>query len=82
MLLARTAIARHGVDMRFAAAAVLAATLASSPGCAHHQLTNKEVAIGAVVMVMIGGLVYLGVSQCQKGASFCEDKPPSSIGRR
>ena len=47
-------------------------------GCArqHHQLTNRQVAIGAGVVVGFALLLYLAVEQCNKGASFCDDDPP------
>jgi len=57
-------------------AAIVAASLWLHPGCAHRQLTNQEVAIGAIAVAFMGGLVYLAVTQCEKGVNYCENKPP------
>jgi hypothetical protein len=53
--------------------AVIAA-LATS-GCAHKQLTNRQVAIGAAVVVGVGLLLYLAIEQCNKGAAYCDNSP-------
>ena len=47
-------------------------------GCAkqNHQLTNRQFAIGAGVVVGVALLLFLAVEQCHKGASFCDDDPP------
>jgi hypothetical protein len=46
-------------------------------GCAHdhRQLTNKQVAIGVVVVVGAAALLYLAIAQCHKGASYCDNSP-------
>jgi len=64
--------------MRYLAAPVLGLSLACA-SCAHgqhHQLTNRQVVIGAAAVVGIALLVYLAVEQCHKGANFCDDDPP------
>jgi hypothetical protein len=33
------------------------------------------VAIGAAVVVGLGLLLYLAISQCDKGANFCDNEP-------
>lgn len=60
-----------------ALALVVSLGLAGS-GCArqHHQLTNRQFAIGAGAVVGLALLLYLAVEQCHKGASFCDDDPP------
>lgn len=57
------------------AAILLGTSLSASSGCAHHQLTNKQIAIGAAVAVGVGVLVVLAVSQCHKGANYCDNSP-------
>lgn len=62
--------------MKRAIAFLLCAALAG--GCAHKQLTNKQVAIGVGAVVGVALLLYLAISQCHKGANFCDnqDDPP------
>jgi len=57
------------------AAAILCASLGASPGCAHRQVTNRDVVIGAAVVAGFALLVYLAVSQCHKGANYCDNSP-------
>lgn len=57
---------------------VIAAGLAGQPACAHRQLTNQQVAVGAVIAVGVVGLIYLVVTQCHKGPGFCGDQSPST----
>ncbi len=60
--------------MRMILALLLCGALASV-GCAHKQVTNKQVAIGIGVVVGLSLLLYLAVSQCNKGANFCDNEP-------
>lgn len=62
---------RRWFAMRSVMALTLSAALAS--GCAHKQLTNKQVAIGVGAVVGITLLVYLAIAQCNKGANFCDN---------
>lgn len=55
-------------------AVVLAVSLTA--GCAHKQPTNKQLAIGAAVVVGLGLLLYLAVEQCDKGANYCDNSSP------
>ena len=68
--------------MRSRIAALLAvASLASQPACAHRQLSNEQVAFGVVVAAGVTGLVFLAVTQCRKGQTYCESAPPARLGR-
>lgn len=44
-------------------------------GCAHKQLTTKQVVGGAAVIVGLSLLLYLAVEQCNKGAAYCDNMP-------
>jgi hypothetical protein len=56
-------------------AATLSLALAASSGCAHAQLTNRELAIGAVAVTVVSLIVYLAVIQCRKGPTYCDNAP-------
>ena len=58
-----------------AATLALALGLGANPGCAHRQVTNREVAIGAVAVVGVTALVWLAIVQCRKSAAFCDNSP-------
>lgn len=60
------------------AALALCVALATQPGCAHRQLTNQQVAAGAVgVVAVVGLLVLLGMaSDCDRSGP-CPKPPPS-----
>ena len=67
---------RQGPRRGGLAALLLSAHLASS-GCAHgHPLTNRQVAIGVIVGSAAVVLIVLAVTQCHKGAAYCDDSPP------
>jgi hypothetical protein len=52
---------------------VMVVVLLFGSGCAHKQPTNKQVAIGAAVVVGLGLLLYLAIAQCDKGAAYCDN---------
>jgi hypothetical protein len=54
--------------------AVVLATGATA-GCAHKQPTDRQLVIGAAVVVGLGLLLYLAVEQCHKGANYCDNSP-------
>ena len=56
-------------------ALLVTASLAGQPACVHHQLTNKQVGIGAIIAVGVTGLVLLMVHECAKGPGFCNEGP-------
>ena len=56
-------------------ALVMSSWLVLSSGCAHKQPTNKQLAIGAGVVVGLSLLLYLAITQCDKGANFCDNSP-------
>lgn len=60
-------------DMRRISALLVALTLTS--GCAHRQLTNRQLATGGAVVVGIAALLWLAVAQCRKSAAFCDNSP-------
>ncbi|MBA3500392.1 MAG: hypothetical protein M4D80_05840 [Myxococcota bacterium] len=52
---------------------MVAVVLWGSGGCAHKQPTNKQIAIGAAIVVGLGLLLYLAIEQCNKGANYCDN---------
>lgn len=50
----------------------LVAVLASSTGCAHKQLTNRQVALGVVSAAAVVGLVVLLALQCNELTMDCK----------
>lgn len=55
----------HDDDMKPTA---LALALALSPtGCAHQQLSNRQVAYGAVIAVVVVGLIVVMSRYCDEG---------------
>jgi hypothetical protein len=64
--------------MQRCAALALCTALAAQPGCAHQQLTNQQVAAGAVgVVVVVGFLVLMGMAADCERAGQCPKPPPS-----
>lgn len=66
----------HARDMKHCAALALGTALAVQPGCAHRQLTNQQVAVGAISVVVIAGVLVLAgmAADCDR-AGQCP-KPP------
>jgi hypothetical protein len=60
---------------RALAALLVVAMLGVNVGCAHKQLTNRQLAVGGAAIVGLGLLLFLAVHQCQKGASYCDNSP-------
>lgn len=64
---------RRFASSSMVAAAVVVALSGASVGCAHKQPTNRQVAIGAAVVVGLGLLLYLAIEQCNKGPTYCDN---------
>jgi hypothetical protein len=45
-------------------------------GCAHRQLTNADVALGAVITVLVVGTVVLPSVRCDELRMDCHDATP------
>lgn len=58
----------HDHGMHRSAALALSIALAASPACAHGQLTNQQVALGAVgVAVVVGAMIVTGMAiDCER----------------
>jgi hypothetical protein len=55
---------------------VAVSLLGAGTGCAHdHQLTNRQVVVGAAIGAGVILLVVLAVTQCHKGAAYCDNSP-------
>lgn len=52
--------------------ALVVALASASAGCAHKQLTNRQVAVGAVAAVAVIGLIVLLSLQCDELTSDCQ----------
>jgi hypothetical protein len=43
-------------------------------GCnRQHQLTNRQIVTAGVVVVGVAALLILAISQCNKGANYCDN---------